>query len=367
MGMEEKIGVLTFVYNENYGSALQAFALQRILTPWSREVKHLCYTPDTKERLKNFITSRNSPALLLMGVNKRLVKKRHPGARDRSSAFRAFYSEDLRVTRILRNSAAVEAASKAFDVLICGSDQIWSPVWFNPVYFLPFASEGQRRIAYAPSLGVSVIRSRHKAKKITSLLANFQHLSVREPQGARLLGSLLHRNDIPVLLDPVCLLAREEWEAYAARPIAVTENDPPYIFCYFLGDHPRYWREARAFAGRTGMRLKVAAVTQKAYKQPYDILDGLSPAQWLGYLSRAAYVFTDSFHCTVFSIIMERNFHVFLRDNPRRASCKNTRIESVLNLFQLKFHNENVDWDEKRRTLVSLREKSLRWLREALR
>ena len=52
MGMEEKIGVLTFVYNENYGSALQAFALQRILTPWSREVKHLCYTPDTKERIR---------------------------------------------------------------------------------------------------------------------------------------------------------------------------------------------------------------------------------------------------------------------------------------------------------------------------
>lgn len=90
------------------------------------------------------------------------------------------------------------------------------------------------------------------------------------------------------------------------------------------------------------MRLKVAAVTQKAYKQPYDILDGLSPAQWLGYLSRAAYVFTDSFHCTVFSIIMERNFHVFRGIIHAVHRAKNARIESVLNLFQLKFHNENV-------------------------
>ena len=44
-----------------------------------------------------------------------------------------------------------------YDVIVCGSDQIWAPNVYNPIYFASFAKESIRKISYAASIGLNDI------------------------------------------------------------------------------------------------------------------------------------------------------------------------------------------------------------------
>ena len=60
-----KVGIMTFLHNENCGSSLQAFALQRTLKSLGYEPLGLDYRPDRAEQLRNLLRSGNSPAVVL--------------------------------------------------------------------------------------------------------------------------------------------------------------------------------------------------------------------------------------------------------------------------------------------------------------
>ena len=75
-----------------------------------------------------------------------------------------------------------------YDFVVCGSDQIWSPVWLNPAYFLDFTDKP--KVSYAPSLGVKDMPNRSKQRKMARLLKRFSAVSVREREGAALLTQM---------------------------------------------------------------------------------------------------------------------------------------------------------------------------------
>ena len=69
-----RVGILTFLHNDNYGSALQAYALQRVIRELGHECAHLDYAPDRNEKIRNLLRSGNSPKLILDGLRKRSVR-----------------------------------------------------------------------------------------------------------------------------------------------------------------------------------------------------------------------------------------------------------------------------------------------------
>ena len=207
----DRVGIITFLHNDNYGSTLQAYALQRVVRELGYDCEHLDYQPDQKEKILNLLRSGNSPKLIAEGLQKRSVKAGQQGAREKGTAIQAFYEHRMRLGPKCRNKQELQKACAGYDVLICGSDQIWNPVWLNPVYFLTFAPETIRKIAYAPSLGIRTMPSPDKIHKIQRWMKGFSAVSVREEEGAELLGKMTGiRAD--VMPDPVCLLSREEWE-----------------------------------------------------------------------------------------------------------------------------------------------------------
>ena len=147
--MAMRIGVMTFLHNDNFGSTLQAFALQRALTELGYEAEHIDYAPSRFEKLRNLLISGNSPRLVLEGLRKRAVKAGNEGARRKSAAFRSFYQEEMRLSPVCADHAALARQARAYDLLVCGSDQVWSPVWLNPAYFLNFAGNKPREIGRA--------------------------------------------------------------------------------------------------------------------------------------------------------------------------------------------------------------------------
>ena len=102
-----------------------------------------------------------------------------------------------------------------------------------------------------------------------------------------------------------------------------------YILCYFLGNNPLHREFAKRLKEVTG--CKIIALTHLdefvksdegyADETPYDI----DPADFLNLIRNAEYVCTDSFHCSVFSILYKRQFFTFRRYNRNTKQSTNSR------------------------------------------
>ena len=225
-----------------------------------------------------------------------------------------FYGRSMRLSPVCRNHGDLRSISDRYDILVCGSDQIWNPIWMNPAYFLDFADPEKPRIAYAASLGVSVVPGRRKQRKIRRAAALFDAVSVREEEGARVMVSVIGSRP-PVMPDPVCLLTRTEWEQAMVPP----DHPAPYLLCYFIGENPSYWERVKAVQEKTGLSPLVIPVTAEAYAQDqFEKLDGAGPEEFLGAVAGAEMICTDSFHGLALGTVFEKKVDVIHRDPDRK-------------------------------------------------
>ena len=330
-----RTGVLTFLHNDNYGSALQAYALQRVIRELGHECEHLDYEPDRNEKILNLLRSGNSPKLILDGLRKRSVKAGQEGARAKSAAIPAFYARRMRLSRKCRNAEELREVSGEYDTLVCGSDQIWNPVWLNPAYFLTFVPEGKKKVAYAPSLGIRTMPAGGKVRKIRKWTEGFDAVSVREQEGADLLEKMTGiRAD--VMPDPVCLLSREEWAEIAAPAPAGGD----YLLCYFIGTNESYREKVRRISEETGLRVLEIPVTAEGYSDGFDRLEGLGPEEFLGAVAGASCFCTDSFHGLVFGTLADVRTEPFRRYREDDPESKNSRVDHFLRLIKEKGPDE---------------------------
>lgn len=322
-----KIGIITFLHNDNFGSALQAYALQRTMRELGHDCVHLDYQPDRAEKIRNLLTSGNSPKLVLEGIRKREVRAGQDGAQRKSEAIPAFYRKRMKLTAPCRNRKELREKSRDCDLLLCGSDQIWNPVWLNPAYFLTFAGKGQTKAAYAASLGVSQLPKSAKVRKIRQWTKDFSVISVREQEGAELLKKMTGRQ-ADVMPDPVCLLSPETWGEIAGK---APEGDP-YLLCYFIGSNSAYWDRVRALQQETGLRVLVLPVTAESYQSDFELLDGAGPEAFLGAVKNAAFFCTDSFHGFVFGSLFDVKTEVLRRYREDDPESKNSRVDQFRRL-----------------------------------
>ncbi len=344
----KKVGIISFLHNDNFGSSLQAFAIQYTLREWGYDCEHIDYRPNRAEKIRNLLESGNSPKLILEGLQKKKVKADQQGARKKSEAIPLFYQQKMKLSPVCSNRKELRQRCQAYDVLICGSDQIWNPTWLNPAYFLPFSEKRQYKFAYAASLGVSELPAAPKIRKIQRWTAGFDAISVRETEGTDLMEKMTGKKP-EVMPDPVCLLTRAEWEAEAG-PVPAGS---PYLLCYFIGENPAYWETVRRISEEQRLEVRVVPVTGESFAQGYGLMDGLGPDAFLGALIGAEAVCTDSFHCFAFSAIFGKACTVCRRDRDGDPKSRNSRIDS--------FRRE-----AEREGLEGLREKGRRWLREQL-
>lgn len=331
MNKGQKAGIITFLHNDNFGSSLQAYALQRAVRDMGYECVHLDYRPDRTEKIRNLLKSGNNPKLILEGIRKREVKADQSGARRKSEAIPAFYQRRMKLTAPCRNRKELRKASRDCDLLLCGSDQIWNPVWLNPAYFLTFADRNVPKAAYAPSLGVSRLPKAGKIRKIRRWTKDFRAISVREEEGAQLLKQMTGR-EVPVLPDPVCLLSVEEWNEIAGK----APEGEPYLLCYFIGSNPVYWERVLTLQKETGLRVIVLPVTAESYRSGYELLDGAGPEDFLAAVRDAACFCTDSFHGFVFGSIFGTRMEVIRRYREDDPESKNSRVDQFRRLLSEK-------------------------------
>lgn len=349
-----RIGMMTFLHNDNYGSILQAWALQQTLLDAGYDAVHIDYAPCKQEKLRNLLLSGNSPKLIIEGMRKKSAAgKMHGG-------FDEFRRTHIRTTAPCRDHAALKKAAADFDVLLCGSDQIWSPVWLNPAYFLDFSDKP--KVAYAPSFGVKAIPNAYKRYKISRLVKRFSVVSVREEEGSHLLSFMTNcRETTAVLPDPVMLVAKEKWQTI--MDTAVPQEK--YILCYFIGDNPSYWEKVRAIAEQEQCTVRVIPRTEGARNAGHPLEEDVPPQRWLGLINGAAHVVTDSFHGATFSAILNKRCSIVRRYRDDDPESKNSRIDQLLRNLGVS-DLTNAEWDTVNANLAAKAEYAKAWLVSAI-
>lgn len=240
-----------------------------------------------------------------------------------------------------------------------------------------FVPQEVNSISYATSFGVSIL-PKAQEKKAKIFLNKIKHIGVREESGQRLIKNLTGRN-VPVVCDPTLLFTGEEWlEIQNEQPI----EKEPYILCYFLGNNPLHREFAKRLKNETGYKIIALTHLDEFVKcdemyadyTPYNI----NPADFLNLIRHASYVCTDSFHCTVFSILYKKEFFTFRRFARNTRQSTNSRLDTLFNMAGIsgrilagsedikEYINLSIDYKEVHSRLQRVREESLKYLIEAL-
>lgn len=358
-----KIGILTWYNHGNIGSALQAYALQEILSRMGYCVEIIAY------RMK-WNRPKIRPVKTLIKNILCIISEYLPILKRYEDHFRFFYLKNIHFSSVCEEDTIAKIAKK-YDAIITGSDQIWSPKSLDSTYLLNFCNKNSvRKIAYAPSFGVSSIPEDF-FNLYKSLLVDYDSISVRESTGAAILNKMGF--DVEVVADPTLLLQRQFYESIEHQ---VREIDSEYIFCYFLESDVHYQDAVQEYAAKLNMPIYGISANNDDYLWMKKVVKS-GPCEFLWLINHATVVLTNSYHGTIFSLISEVPFYTFERftnDDPKNENSRIYQLENTFHISQRiirtsNLHisqNDSTDFDEFRGLLKYYAEHSYRFLSEAL-
>ncbi len=326
LSLPKKVGILTMHYADNFGSVLQAYALQEAL-------KSLGYQPEfinfltQKERDNHDYGIHPFKRLRTLGFRSGMYKilssiYSYNNNKKRKKLFDKFRQQYLNVdSKIFVTDDNIRHFAKDYNILLTGSDQVWNPYFILPdgqAYLLNFANKNQKKCSYAASIAVAPL----KMETIDfSLISDFDGISIREEKQKNKLIELSKREDIQVHIDPTFLLDKSSWLKISDSPKLKNK----YIFIYDLVPS----QELITFANKMATKFHLDIVSfsnRNGFKNNVLWLQNCSPSSFLGLLNNAAYSISSSFHGVALSIIFEKNFIAF--PHPTRGS----RITGLLKL-----------------------------------
>lgn len=328
-----KIAVNTWYHYRNYGTALQAAALCEKLRLLGHDAGMIQYIP------VGYV--RTIPDYSLQKIASRVVRRlagtgsdspsgSHFCSDEKEKKFDDFLHSHISFTGECRTLSDLENLNSSYDAFLCGSDQIWSPLNFNPHYFLDFVHDEYKMVAYAPSMGTDRVEDRYIREQMPELIRRFHHLSVRETEGQELIRKLTGKK-AECVLDPTLLLSVREWaELVPPQPV-----EGSYLLVYFLGQSADHWDLLYKLATQLHLSIKIIPVYDLDLERDGCIRESVGPEEFVNLFRNASYVCTDSFHGAVFSILFHRQFTLLERFKKQDANNQNSRIYTLMNCLSL--------------------------------
>ena len=278
-----KVAILTIHHVPNYGAIMQAFSLKSAIQQLGFDCDVVNYQPKTAT---DFYRPRSRfPARLIQSIRYKRIKK----FVDR------FIICDGRP--VLRTTEDVFNFTANYDIVVCGSDQIWHAGGFrgcDRTFFLGSSNfPSTKKISYAPSIG-----SRDPLVYLESWpecgkwLKDFDAISVRDTSSQK----MVERFGLPtpeLVCDPTLLpSAINEFSAGNNRrqKLLVVYGSPPL----------EYGEKIRSIADK--YRLKIVSIGShwKFSHKNYLFAD---PKEWATLFSNAKIVVTSKFHGVQLSIL----------------------------------------------------------------
>ena len=338
----KNIFVVTWYRSENFGTCLQAYALNTVLKNMGCRTLYLdrrTYYPLYKIQ---YPVKKAVARLQALFAKK---AKTQSGSFSAERAIKRQKTEDwIREefnTVSLRSRNDIAKTDDFADCYLVGSDQMWSPWMLSPQYLLDFVPRNSKKpkYSYAASFGVDNIPE-NKKSIYRRYLSDFTRISVREPRAAELVDELSGKQ-ADVVLDPAFLLTSEEWRAFADRSSSRAQyGKKKYVLCYFIGSRDfDHIETAKRIAEGIGCGLVVLPMKDADFQisdPSLLIAADACPYDFVSLIDNAELVCTDSFHAVVFSFLMGTAFYCFPRFKAGDQYSQNARLDNIMERFSLK-------------------------------
>ena len=295
---------------------MQAYALQNILEKLGHQafILNIFYWGD----------GRHNALYLFLYKMYFLCRKRFSSEYVERKYLNRFIKKELKQKYYFSFSSIEE---KDFDAIIVGSDQIWREI-FSPRIentYLDFTTGWKiKRISYAASFGTDIWSySKVQTQNCKALLALFDSISVRELSAVRLLQDNMGIES-KLVLDPTLLFTSDDY----CRLLSLNKNTKKgYMLSYILEENEHVNMILDAISKDKNLTKK-CIYPERHYMKTLPSLE-----EWLQSLLDAEFIFTDSFHVSVFSIIFGKPF-LFIKNEI----AGNTRVESLMEILNIKDH-----------------------------
>lgn len=333
-----RVGILTYHFSENFGALMQAYGLRQWFIERGVAAEFVNYHPRYVEEgggWRNPLRPANLKSNLKIAyLRLSVVRQALFGDKEQARRFERFRREVLNVTGPRLTTPGelddyLSSPAGRFELLVCGSDQIWNPsqqYGLDPSYFLAFrgGAQGAKRISYAPSFGRSTLDPDY-ADEARRMLTELDAISVREASGVAIVEGLIGRAPVCVP-DPTILLGT--FDALADR--AGTVQPGGHVFCYALRSGTGIRDVAGTIAADLGVEILSPYNPHRRWKEIGRTIHP-SPDEWAAALRGAAFVVTNSFHGTAMSLIYRRPFVTVGLSGARSGMNERSRhlLESV--------------------------------------
>lgn len=372
-----KIGILTVHRLPNWGSAMQGYALQKIIESLGHECECINYTYPNPWHIKRGSWKRPSTKLktkiaILLGIR----------AHSKFSLIEKFVKKEIKESRQYSTFEDIHSNPPQYDIYVSGSDQIWNwkTVRGDSTFMLDFVPDGKKKIAYSSSFSVNYIPENLQGM-YKDLLSKFSAISVRENNGSRLVKELIGK-EAPVVLDPSLLLDKKHWGKLATKAKWKQKMPDKFILSYMLG---------YTYNPKPAM-AKLLEKLQSIYQCPViplgnnnELFNGevfsmlksqeIGVYEFLWLISHATVVATSSFHGTAFAVNMGTPLISLVEkenqeDDRIPSFLKSVGLEKNLVTVSTNFNNLILNGkyqaDEIQNNLMRMREESKFFLRKNL-
>lgn len=303
----------------NYGSFLQAYALKSVVEALGHKVVFVDYRvedPIIKDSSIEEKYCESNFVFLLKYFAKKIL----------NIPLDSYYTHKMTLRKI--GVTEKRHYNTKTDVLIIGSDEVFNCLQPGPNvgYSLELFGKNNRAkrlITYAASFGYTTsdgLRKYGKYDEIKNYINKFDTISVRDDNSMSIVSEMGIENAV-MHLDPVLIYD------FSGKIIEKKDiND--YILIYSYAGRMKNEDEIRKikeFAKKHGKKT-----VSVGNHQPWtDVKLPGNAFELLGYIKNADYVVTDTFHGTIFSIIMKKQFATLIRDSNRQ------KLSSLLNTLFL--------------------------------
>lgn len=353
----------------NYGSALQTYALHRVintLSPLEYESVVLDYCPEAlydKDPLDPMKNMWDQDAVALKNCEMTL-----PAIRINYEKFQKFFDKYLKKSKEKYSPFHFEdkMESEHFDGFVCGSDTVFcidESNGFDDAFFANYQCMKKHSIAYAASFGDTKIKE-NEYSLLDERLQNFTAIGLREN---RMLSYVKEHVQVPVMktIDPTLLLEPGDYDA-------ITEDrleSAKYLLLYTRRYNPEMESYAETIAKKNNWKIVEISLRAGNASKGHRMYYEAGVEEFLSLVKHAEYVVTNSFHGLMFSVQFKKQFAVFSRETG------DSKIAEALELFGLEesllTHNtEKVisvkDYDKVHSNIADAREQSLDFLKKAL-
>lgn len=315
--MAKKVGIVTIHTTFNYGAVLQAYATETFFNNNGYDAELINYTNQHIQqqlklsykqngRMRGYvITFIRNTLFGRLGYYRKMIKSVDENTRISSRTYRT-----------------VEELNHAdYDILVAGSDQLWSPQitkTFDPVFFLQFG-KAEKRISVASSFGSYRLKEADK-EIIKTYLERFDAISVREQFAKEQIDNLV-QTPVSVVMDPTFLLDRQQWWQLLASKSPYAKPSQKYIVTYFAGGNKHTYRKTIAqYAEKFQLPVWTIQYSNYTWPESDKKILGASIEDFMALIANAELVITDSFHGTAISLNMGTNFvSLTNKENPVRV------------------------------------------------